>query len=546
MERLVKIIMKLSKNAIKEKQVWEKVEIELPQFDVEKTQTLTKENPTWIHFGSGNIFRAFIAVLQQELLNQGKAQTGIIAVETYDHEIIDKIYRPYDNLNLLVLMEPDGTLQKKVVASVSESLVGDTSREKHWKRLEDIFKKKSLQMASFTVTEKGYSLTDILGNYLPDVINDFKMRPKSPKHLISKVSALAYIRYKNGKLPIAFVSMDNCSHNGDVLKNAIFTIVKNWIQNGHVESGFLEYLNDPEKVSFPWTMIDKITPRPSEKIKDDLNDIGFKSTKIHCTDKNTFIAPFVNAEVPQYLVIEDHFPNGRMPLELVGVLFTDRKTVDMVERMKVTTCLNPLHTALAVFGCLLDYKLIADEMQDKHLKKLVKKIGYDEGMPVVTNPRIIDPKLFIDEVINKRLKNPFIPDTPQRIAADTSQKVGIRFGETIKTYASHKDLKAENLKFIPLAIAGWLRYLLGINDNGEKFKLSPDPMLEELQQHLKDIELGNVDSVGDKLKPILSNEKLFGINLYDVKLAQKIEGYFKEMIVGENAVRNVLAKYLDS
>jgi fructuronate reductase len=148
-------------------------------------------------------------------------------------------------------------------------------------------------------------------------------------------------------------------------------------------------------------------------------------------------------------------------------------------------------------------------------------------------------------VINKRLKNPFIPDSPQRIATDTSQKVGIRFGETIKTYASSKDLKVENLKFIPLAIAGWLRYLLGVNDKGEKFKLSPDPMLDELKEYLEGIEMGNTDSVEDKLRPILSNKNLFGIDLYDVKLAEKIEGYFKEMIVGKNAVRNVLAKYLE-
>lgn len=159
------------------------------------------------------------------------------------------------------------------------------------------------------------------------------------------------------------------------------------------------------------------------------------------------------------------------------------------------------------FGCLLDYKLIAHEMQDKHLRKLVEKIGYVEGMPVVVNPGIIDPKAFIDEVINKRLENPFIPDSPQRIATDTSQKVGIRFGETIKTYASREDLNVEDLKYIPLAIAGWLRYLLGINDKGEKFELSPDPMLEELKEHLEGIEIGNPDSVGSKLKPILSNKR---------------------------------------
>ena len=37
-----------------------------------------------------------------------------------------------------------------------------------------------------------------------------------------------------------------------------------------VEEGFLKYINNTEKVSFPWSMIDKITPRPSESVKETL------------------------------------------------------------------------------------------------------------------------------------------------------------------------------------------------------------------------------------------------------------------------------------
>ncbi|TYQ16626.1 UNVERIFIED_CONTAM: fructuronate reductase [Acetivibrio alkalicellulosi] len=536
--------MILSKDAIKDIIPWEKAGIKLPKYELEKMIEYTSKNPIWIHFGSGNIFRGFLAVLQQSLLNSGKIDTGIITAEAFDYEIIDKIYTPYDNLSLLVLMNSDGNLEKEVIGSVSESLVADSLRKDEWERLKAVFSKKSLQMVSFTVTEKGYALVDINGNYLPDVIHDFEIGHKTPKHLISKIAALAYTRYLNGKHPIAFVSMDNCSHNGDILKNAIKVVVEKWLDNGYVESDFLSYLNDPHMVSFPWTMIDKITPRPSEKIKESLNKFGFESTEIVCTDKKTFIAPFVNAEVCQYLVVEDHFPNGRMPLEHAGVLFTDRRTVDMVEKMKVGTCLNPLHTSLAIFGCLLGYVLIADEMEDVQLRKLVDKIGYDEGMPVVINPEVINPKDFLDQVINERLTNKYIPDTPQRIATDTSQKMAIRFGETIKTYCSHPSLTAKDLKFIPLVIAGWLRYLLGIDDEGNNMELSPDPMLFELKEYLKDIKLGNIDSVGDSLKLVLSNEKLFGLNLYDAGLGEKIEVYFKEMIAGKHQVRNTLKRYL--
>lgn len=47
------------------------------------------------------------------------------------------------------------------------------------------------------------------------------------------------------------------------------------------------------------------------------------------------------------------------------------------------------------------------------LKKMVEIIGYREGLPVVTDPGILNPKEFIDQVINVRIPNPFMPDTPK-------------------------------------------------------------------------------------------------------------------------------------
>ena len=162
-------------------------------------------------------------------------------------------------------------------------------------------------------------------------------------------------------------------------------------------------------------MIDKITPRPDASVEELLKKDGIEELDPVITSKNTYVAPFVNAEECEYLVIEDAFPNGRPELEKGGLMFTERETVDKVEKMKVCTCLNPLHTALAVFGCLLGYEKISDEMKDEELKKLVETIGYKEGLPVVVNPGVLDPKEFIDTVLQVRVPNPFMPDTPQRI-----------------------------------------------------------------------------------------------------------------------------------
>ncbi|SMC51843.1 mannitol dehydrogenase family protein [Sporomusa malonica] len=537
-------MLHLNKDSIKNTAMWEQAGIESMKFNYDQMTAMTQANPTWVHFGAGNIFRGFIAMLQQTLLNSGKADTGIVVVETYDYEIIEKIYAPYDNLGLLAIMNTDGSLEKKIIGSISESLVGDPARKTDWQRLKTIFANPSLQLASFTITEKGYSLKNAVGDYSADVQDDMENGPENPKSVMARITSLAYTRYQNGELPIAFVSMDNCSHNGDILHSSVAAIAETWSQRGLVAKDFVQYINNPAKVSFPWSMIDKITPRPAESVKQGLNESGFASTEILCTAKNTFIAPFVNAEKSEYLVIEDKFPNGRMPLEQAGVIFTDRQTVDRVEKMKVCTCLNPLHTSLAVFGCLLGYTLIADEMKDTELKRLVEKVGYEEGMPVVVNPQIIDPKAFIKEVIEVRFPNPNIPDTPQRIATDTSQKVGIRFGETIKAYGERTDLDVKSLTYIPLVIAGWCRYLMGVDDQGKEMNLSSDPLLSTLKSHVAGIKFGDSESVQDHLKPILSNKDLFGSDLYSVGLGEKIEAYFSEMIAGAGAVRAALQKYL--
>ena len=164
---------------------------------------------------------------------------------------------------------------------------------------------------------------------------------------------------------------------------------------------------------------------------------------------------------------------------------------------------------------------------------------------MVVDPKILSPMDFIHEVIDQRLPNPFIPDMPQRIATDTSQKVPIRFGETIKSYIARPDLDAADLTYIPLAIAGWLRYLLAVDDEGRPMECSADPMLETLQAQLASVKLGDPASASDEvLAPILSNTALFAVDLCRAGLAGKIGGMLREELAGPGAVRQTLNKYL--
>lgn len=533
----------LTEQGLKNKEAWEAAGYSLPKYDREAVTAATKENPTWIHFGAGNIFRAFQANVVQNLLNEGVLDRGLIVAEGYDYEIIEKMNAPHDGYSVLVTLKANGTVEKTVVGSVVESLALNSEDKVHYDRLKEIFRNKSLQMASFTITEKGYSLVNGRGEQLPDITYDMAHGPNQPKSYLGKVVSLLHARYEAGQTPIAMVSMDNCSHNGDKLYAAVTAFADSWVEAGVVEAGFAEYVKNPSKVSFPWSMIDKITPRPDPSIEEILINDELEDPRPIVTSKNTYVAPFVNAEECEYLVIEDSFPNGRPALEKGGIMFTNRETVDKVEKMKVCTCLNPLHTALAVFGCLLDYKLIADEMKDAELVKLVETIGYKEGLPVVVNPGILDPKEFIDAVLKIRVPNPFMPDTPQRIATDTSQKLAIRFGETIKAYIASPELDAADLKLIPLVFAGWLRYLMAVDDNGNDFTLSPDPLLDTVCPYLADIKLGGQYDVKEKLNDVLTNKAIFGVDLVEIGMADLVCNYFEEMISGPGAIRATLKKY---
>ena len=158
--------MKLSLQGIEDKQVWEEKGYHLPQYDIKRMVNNTKENPFWIHFGAGNLFRAFHANVVQNMLNEGTLDRGLIVAEGFDYEIIEKMYTVHDNLGILATLKADGTIEKSVTGSVAEALPLDSADEAAYGRLKEIFAEDSLQMATFTITEKGYSIENCSRTWL--------------------------------------------------------------------------------------------------------------------------------------------------------------------------------------------------------------------------------------------------------------------------------------------------------------------------------------------------------------------------------------------
>lgn len=528
-------MMKLNLRSMKEKSLrseWERAGYSLPQYDIEKMRKATKDGCRWLHFGSGNIFRAYHAALMDELLNRGLEKTGIVAAAGFDHEVIDKAYRPVDNLSVVVTLKEDATVSKRIIGSVAEALKCGGRREGDWERLRSVFISPKLQMVTFAITEKGYALS-------PDVRNDILNGPSGCTATLGSAASLLYERFKAGACPLALVSTDNCSKNGEKLRNAVLYAAKVWKDMKLAPREFVSYVSDQERVSFPWTMIDKITPRPDPSICKMLKADGFEEAEVAVTSRKSYAAPFVNTEECQYLVIEDSFPNGRPPLEKSGVYFTDRETVTKVEKMKVSTCLNPLHTAMSIMGCLLGFTRISDEMKDPDIVAYIRRLGYAEGLPAAADPGIISPRDFLDACVEKRFPNPFMPDTPQRIATDTSQKLAVRFGETAKAYFADPSMDTENLRCLPLALASWIRYLLGVDDWGRVFEPSPDPLLESAVSCMDGIEFGKEPQDGD-LDKILARADIWGYDLGSSPLRGRVAGYFAKLNRGPGAVRRTL------
>ena len=500
--------MKLNNEGLKDRNSWLNKGYELPEFDRDEMIKNSEENPVWVHFGPGNIFHAFHAVIAQKALNNGDLKSGIICGEFYN-ENLAKVIKDTDRLCIHAEIKGDGHVDKRIVASVAQTYF--VNKDDGLENLKAVFKKPSLQIVSFTVTEKGYVFKED-EEYNKDAY-------------MARVCECLLERYKAGATPIAMLSTDNCAHNGDRLKGTIKHYAQLMKKIGMCDDGFIKYVD--ENVSFPLSMIDKITPGPDKGVEKMLQDDGIEGT-----------IRFANAEETGYLVVEDKFPNGRPALEKYGVIFADRETVDNVEKMKVGTCLNPLHTSLAVYGCLLGYTRIFEELKDPDLVKLIKGVGYSEGLPVVEDPGVLNPKEFIDTCINVRFPNPYIPDMPQRIATDTSQKIPMRFGGTIKKYYD-KFGTAKDLKYIPFVIAGWLRYLLAVDDEGNSFEPSSDPLLNELQNYLKNVKLG--DTITDEvIHPILDDERIFVVSLYKAGIADKVLEYFNLLNKGPKSVRKEL------
>lgn len=530
--------MKLKVKNLVEEEQWRKMEVTLPRYNIEAMRIATKENPTWVHFGMGNLFRGYIAGLQHRLLHEGSVSSGIVAVECYDEKLRKYLNVNTGKLTLDVTLLPDGSQTREVVGSVGE-IVGHKIA-----RLRSIFEKSSVQMVTLTITPEAYNLCGEDGNYTEEVAQDLtKDGFKNPQHVLSLLTASLYARFKKGNAtPIALVSFDTFGSQGSPLKDKLVEIATKWYKLGLVPVEFLRYLREDKKVSYPQVVLDKKVQIPLVHVKSVLKKAGLEGLADKRTDKGNRLSPYVNGEREQHLWIENKFPNGRPPLDKLGVQFTTKKgLIEAQDRME-TCCLQPLEFVLGIYGSLLGYHYTGDMMKDQSLSDLVHCVGYQEGLSVVTTAKD-ETKIYLDEVFTKRLPNGYMKQTPSSFVGESGLKMTRCFGETLKRYVK-KGKPMEEMVGIPLAIAGWLRYLLEVDDRLQPMSVVLDDTSEIVQNNLQGIVVGKPETYRGQLRVLLTNDQLFGVNLQEVGLATKIEELFVAQLAGEGAVKATVKQHI--
>ncbi|HKW80678.1 MAG TPA: mannitol dehydrogenase family protein [Casimicrobiaceae bacterium] len=401
-----------------------------------------------VHLGIGAFHRAQTATFCDDALALERADWGICGVSLRSPDVRDRL-TPQDGLYTAVEKDPDAT-RRRVIGSVREVLfLGDQRDAVRTRMIEP-----ETRIVSLTITEKGYChdpATGRLNHAHPDIAHDLA-HPDEPESALGLiVGALDARRLAHGRA-FTVLCCDNLPHNGAMLRALV--------------EDFAE-ARDPElarwidrHATFPSTMVDRIVPATTDA------DIAANDAALGVHDA----APVVHERFRQW-AIEDAFVSGRPPWDRVGAdLVAD---VAPFEAMKLRL-LNGSHSALAYLGFLAGHRFIHQAMAAPAFAAYVRGMMTQEVAPTLEAPQGVDLRAYQD-ALAERFSNPALPHRTQQIAMDGSQKLPQRLLGTVR------DNLAANRPFdrLALAIAAWMRYVGGIDEDGREIAVS-DPLAGEL------------------------------------------------------------------
>lgn len=423
------------------------------------------------HIGVGNFHRSHQALFFHEYL-QTHAQNwmvhGIGLLDT-DADLF-RAMRSQDNL--YTLTERSGSKDTlKVIGSIKSLTLARSDPQ----GVIGLLASPDTRIVSLTITEKGYCYTagrDLDVDHTA-IRADLTAGAVPGSALGFLFAAAAQRRASNGP-PFTIMSCDNLPANGGLTRRLLLQFAE------LKEPAVAHWIRD--NVSFPNSMVDRITPAVTEKT------VAFMRDTFGVDDR----CPVVSESYRQW-VLEDRFMVGRPQLEATGVQFTD--DVEPYEKLKVRM-LNGSHSALAYTAYLMGYREVDKAMNDRSIRTFIKRYMDEDITPTIPPVPGIDVEAYKQTLI-ERFSNPAISDQVQRLAMDGSQKIR----NALVPPLEHRLDSGGSIKWVAFALAAWYRYLRGIDETGSAIEII-DPLQDEL--------VARARSAPNDPAGLLSMQEIFG------------------------------------
>ena len=432
--------------------------------------------PKIMHFGPGAFFRSFIASLIDDVNQRDVEKWGIIAVSLNSEDTLNKLAVQDFVFNALSIANKKK--QARLISSISDFIVAKKDVQSVLNALSD----EQIEIVSLTITEKGYHYNSgkkELDFSNQNVTYDLGNLGK-PKTAVGFLVAGLRDRYLSGKAPFTVLSCDNLPNNGAIVKKIVMDFAKK------IDPSFAKWIS--KEVRFPSSMVDRITP--ATKDQDIIN---------FAKEYGVYDPALVVHENFFQWVIEDKFSVGRPNLEIAGIQMVSN--VEHHEKMKLR-CLNGTHSALAYLGYLGGCNTIAECVSHDSMVNYIRYLWVKEILPTLETPEGEDLNDYCDKLL-ERYQNPAIEHRTWQIAMDGSQKLPQRILETVS------DLIIRKRKFqgLALAISAWIKYVTGIDLNGETIDVR-DPLANDFALIAKKSKTSE-----DYVELILDQSKVFPSNL---------------------------------
>ena len=426
--------------------------------------------PAVVHIGVGGFHRAHQALYFDDLATSGETGWGVVGVGLHRPQM-GEVLSAQDGLFTVVERDADGD-RARVVGAIVDYLFARDQPGAVLARLSD----PRTRLVTLTITGNGY-LVDEEGHFdvhHADVQHDLSA-PQALRTVVGLLTEALARRRASGAGPFTVLSCDNLPDSGACARTAVLSFARlrdpalaDWVESC---------------VTFPSSMVDRITPETSPALRDELERLTGVADRW----------PVVAEPFRQWVVEDDFCSAGRPPLHGVGVQFV--RDVAPYKLVKARL-LNGGHCALGYLGTLAGHRTSDQAMADPVIGPFLERLLREEVLPLLPGTPGFDLDDYATTTL-QRFGNPAVGDALSRLCRRGSTKMPSYLLPSL-----HDALAAGRPHaHLVVAVAAWLVYLRGTDLSGEPIVVE-DAQGESLQALAR--------QGRDDPRPVLSVRSVFG------------------------------------